>query len=50
VILFDVAPGLSVVADADGQMDRAALEELAASVRLAPDPGDPATWPTRPVR
>jgi hypothetical protein len=50
VILFDVAPGLSVVADAGGQMDRAALEELAASVRLAPDPGDPATWPTRPVR
>jgi hypothetical protein len=52
VILFDVAPGLSVVAEAapGARGDPAALEALAASVELAGDPGDPATWPTRPVR
>jgi hypothetical protein len=50
VILFDVAPGLSVVAEAGEPMDPATLAELATSVELAPDPGDPATWPTTPVR
>jgi hypothetical protein len=50
VVLFDVAPGLSVVAEAAEPMDQAALADLAASVELAPDPGDPATWPTRPTR
>jgi hypothetical protein len=52
VLLFDVAPGLSVVAEpAPGQrVDPAELEELAASVRLAADPDDPATWPTQPLR
>jgi len=49
VILFDVAPGLSVVVEA-APGSRGPLEALAASVELAPDPGDPATWPTRPLR
>jgi hypothetical protein len=50
VILFDVAPGLSVVAEAAGQIDSVAIEELAASVELAPNQGDRATWPTQPTR
>jgi hypothetical protein len=52
MILFDVAPGLSAVVEAapGGRSDSVVLEELAASVELAPNPGDPATWPTHPLR
>jgi hypothetical protein len=52
VIVFDVAPGLSVVAEAapGERIPAEMLEELAASVEPAPDPRNSATWPTRPWR
>lgn len=50
VVIFDVARGLSVVAEAvpSEQSSSRILEELAASVQVAE--GNPATWPTHPLR
>lgn len=55
VVLFDVGPGWAIVAATvpgtpESSVPTATLEALAASVQVAADPDDPASWPGDPIR